>query len=113
MHEMPEQLVAKLKKEINDVDDVKLNMIATEEGDVTLIYFSSLIEKMTLQTMVSIPLTNNIKQIHQMAQYVDPKDIQGVIKKLNSGQTLLFFHETNALLSMDTYSAPTRYHYKY
>lgn len=105
---MPEQLVAKLKKEINDVDDVKLNMIATEEGDVTLIYFSSLIEKMTLQTMVSIPLTNNIKQIHQMAQYVDPKDIQGVIKKLNSGQTLLFFHETNALLSMDTYSAPTR-----
>jgi len=108
MHEMSEQLVAKLKKEINDVDDVKLNMIATEEGDVTLIYFSSLIEKMTLQTMVSIPLTNNIKQIHQMAQYVDPKDIQGVIKKLNSGQTLLFFHETNALLSMDTYSAPTR-----
>ncbi|GAA3349459.1 spore germination protein [Lysinibacillus fusiformis] len=108
MHEIPEQLVAKLKKEINDVDDVKLNMIATEEGDVTLIYFSSLIEKMTLQTMVSIPLTNNIKQIHQMAQYVDPKDIQGVIKKLNSGQTLLFFHETNALLSMDTYSAPTR-----
>ncbi len=105
---MSEQLVAKLKKEINDVDDVKLNMIATEEGDVTLIYFSSLIEKMTLQTMVSIPLTNNIKQIHQMAQYVDPKDIQGVIKKLNSGQTLLFFHETNALLSMDTYSAPTR-----
>ncbi|GED61890.1 spore germination protein [Lysinibacillus sp. FSL M8-0216] len=108
MHEIPEQLVAKLKKEINDVDDVKLNMIATEEGDVTLIYFSSLIEKMTLQSMVSIPLTNNIKQIHQMAQYVDPKDIQGVIKKLNSGQTLLFFHETNALLSMDTYSAPTR-----
>ncbi|EAZ86148.1 spore germination protein [Lysinibacillus fusiformis] len=108
MHEIPEQLVAKLKKEINDVDDVKLNMIATEEGDVTLIYFSSLIEKMTLQTMVSIPLTNNINQIHQMAQYVDPKDIQGVIKKLNSGQTLLFFHETNALLSMDTYSAPTR-----
>ncbi|WP_446935533.1 spore germination protein [Lysinibacillus fusiformis] len=108
MHEIPEQLVAKLKKEINDVDDVKLNMIATEEGDVTLIYFSSLIEKMTLQTMVSIPLANNIKQIHQMAQYMDPKDIQGVIKKLNSGQTLLFFHETNALLSMDTYSAPTR-----
>ncbi|WNN77816.1 spore germination protein [Lysinibacillus capsici] len=108
MNEIPEQIVAKLKQEINEVDDVKLKMIATEEGDVTVIYFSSLIEKMTLQTMVTIPLANNLKQIHQMAQYVDPKDVKGVVKKLNAGQTLLFFHETNALLSVDTYSAPTR-----
>lgn len=91
MNEIPEQIVAKLKQEINEVDDVKLKMIATEEGDVTVIYFSSLIEKMTLQTMVTIPLANNLKQIHQMAQYVDPKDVQGVVKKLNAGQTLLFF----------------------
>jgi len=108
MNEIPEQIVAKLKQEINEVDDVKLKMIATEEGDVTVIYFSSLIEKMTLQTMVTIPLANNLKQIHQMAQYLDPKDVKGVVKKLNAGQTLLFFHETNALLSVDTYSAPTR-----
>lgn len=108
MNEIPEQIVAKLKQEINEVDDVKLKMIATEEGDVTVIYFSSLIEKMTLQTMVTIPLANNLKQIHQMAQYVDPKDVKGVVKKLNAGQTLLFFHETNTLLSVDTYSAPTR-----
>lgn len=108
MNEIPEQIVAKLKQEINEVDDVKLKMIATEEGDVTVIYFSSLIEKMTLQTMVTIPLANNLKQIHQMAQYMDPKDVKGVVKKLNAGQTLLFFHETNALLSVDTYSAPTR-----
>ena len=80
MNEIPEQIVAKLKQEINEVDDVKLKMIATEEGDVTVIYFSSLIEKMTLQTMVTIPLANNLKQIHQMAQYVDPKDVQGVVK---------------------------------
>ncbi len=90
MNEIPEQIVAKLKQEINEVDDVKLKMIDTEEGDVTVIYFSSLIEKMTLQTMVTIPLANNLKQIHQMAQYVDPKDVQGVVKKLNAGQTLLF-----------------------
>ena len=44
MNEIPEQIVAKLKQEINGVDDVKLKMIATEEGDVTVIYFSSLIE---------------------------------------------------------------------
>ena len=35
---------------------------------------------MTLQTMVTIPLANNLKQIHQMAQYVDPKDVKGVVK---------------------------------
>ena len=108
MNEIPEQIVAKLTQEINEIDDVKLKMVATEEGDVTVIYFSSLIEKMTLQTMVTIPLANNLKQIHQIAQYVDPKDVQGAVKKLNAGQTLLFFHETNALLSVDTYSAPTR-----
>ena len=29
MNEIPEQIVAKLKQEINEVDDVKLKMIAT------------------------------------------------------------------------------------
>ncbi len=108
MRGIPEQIVAHLKQELNEIDDVKLKMMATEEGDVTVIYFSSLIEKMTLQTMVTIPLANNLKQIHQMAQYIDAKDVKDVIKRLNAGQTLLFFHETNALVSMDTFSAPIR-----
>lgn len=108
MRGIPEQIVAHLKQELNEIDDVKLKMMATEEGDVTVIYFSSLIEKMTLQTMVIIPLANNLKQIHQMAQYIDAKDVKDVIKRLNAGQTLLFFHETNALVSMDTFSAPIR-----
>lgn len=108
MRGIPEQIVAHLKQELNEIDDVKLKMMATEEGDVTVIYFSSLIEKMTLQTMVIIPLANNLKQIHQMSQYIDAKDVKDVIKRLNAGQTLLFFHETNALVSMDTFSAPIR-----
>lgn len=108
MRGIPEQIVAYLKQELNEIDDVKLKMMATEEGDVTVIYFSSLIEKMTLQTMVIIPLANNLKQIHQIAQYIDAKDVKDVIKRLNAGQTLLFFHETNALVSIDTFSAPIR-----
>lgn len=102
------QIIAKLKQETYEVDDVKFKMTTTEEGDVTVIYFSSLVEKMTIQTMVYIPLANNIKQIHQISEYVDTKKISDAVKKLNAGQTLLYFHETNALVSVDTYSAPTR-----
>lgn len=108
MDEAAWQIIAKLKQETYEVDDVKFKMTTTEEGDVTVIYFSSLVEKMTIQTMVYIPLANNIKQIHQISEYVDTKKISDAVKKLNAGQTLLYFHETNALVSVDTYSAPTR-----
>ncbi len=108
MDEAAWQIIAKLKQETYEVDDVKFKMTSTEEGDVTVIYFSSLVEKMTIQTMVYIPLANNIKQIHQISEYVDTKKISDAVKKLNAGQTLLYFHETNALVSVDTYSAPTR-----
>ncbi len=108
MDEVAWQVIAKLKQETYEIDDVKFKMISTEEGDVTVIYFSSLVEKMNIQMKVYIPLANNIKQIHQVSEYVDTKKINDAVKKLNTGQTLLYFHETNALVSVDTYSAPTR-----
>ena len=88
MDEAAWQIIAKLKQETYEVDDVKFKMTSTEVGDVTVIYFSSLVEKMTIQTMVYIPLANNIKQIHQISEYVDTKKISDAVKKLNAGQTL-------------------------
>lgn len=108
MDEIACQVITKLKQETYKIDDVKFKMISTEEGDVTVIYFSSLVEKMTLQMKVYIPIASNIKQIHQISEYVDTKELNEAVKKLNAGQTLLYFHETNALVSVDTYSAPTR-----
>ncbi|MEK4092192.1 spore germination protein [Viridibacillus sp. FSL H8-0110] len=103
-----EQTIETLKKNTRNVDDVLFKKIPTDEGVVTVIYSSSLVEKMTLQSMVFIPLANHINQIHQVSEVIDASDLKGVTAKLDSGQTLLYFHETNTILTIDTYSAPTR-----
>ncbi|MFJ9462615.1 MULTISPECIES: spore germination protein [Viridibacillus] len=103
-----EQTIETLKKNTRNIDDVLFRKIPTDEGVVTVIYSSSLVEKMTLQSMVFIPLANHINQIHQVAEVIDPSDLKGVTAKLDSGQTLLYFHQTNTILTIDTYSAPTR-----
>ncbi|KOO52611.1 spore gernimation protein [Viridibacillus arvi] len=103
-----EQTIETLKKNTRNIDDVLFKKIPTDEGIVTVIYSSSLVEKMTLQSMVFIPLANHINQIHQVAEVIDPSDLKDVTAKLDSGQTLLYFHQTNTILTIDTYSAPTR-----
>lgn len=103
-----EQTIETLKKNTCNVDDVLFKKIPTDEGVVTVIYSSSLVEKMTLQSMVFIPLANHINQIHQVSEVIDASDLKGVTAKLDSGQTLLYFHQTNTILTIDTYSAPTR-----
>lgn len=102
------QTIETLKKNTRKIDDVLFRKIPTNEGIVTVIYSSSLVEKMTLQSMVFIPLANHINQIHQVAEVIDPSDLKVVTAKLDSGQTLLYFHRTNTILTIDTYSAPTR-----
>ncbi|OMC91998.1 spore germination protein [Viridibacillus arenosi] len=105
---MAEQTIETLKKNTRNVDDVLFKKIPTDEGVVTVIYSSSLVEKMTLQSMVFIPLANHINQIHQVSEVIDASDLKGITAKLDSGQTLLYFHQTNTILTIDTYSAPTR-----
>lgn len=97
-----------IKKQTSEIDDIVYKKIATDEGVVTVIYSNSLVEKMTMQTMIFIPLTNYINQIHQVSDSIEDKDIQEITTKVISGQTVLFFHKSFQLLSIDTYSAPTR-----
>ena len=101
-------LLEDIKKQTSEIDDIVYKKIATEEGVVTVIYSNSLVEKMTMQTMVFIPLTNYIHQIHQVSEVIDDKNKQDVTTNVISGKTVLFFHESFQLLSIDTYSAPTR-----
>ncbi|WP_107951445.1 spore germination protein [Lysinibacillus parviboronicapiens] len=108
MSETTQQVIELLKKEIHGIDDVVIKKVYTEEGNVTVIYISSLVEKMTIQSMIFIPLANHIRQILRVAESVDIKNIEIVLQKLNAGHTLLFFHQLNQLRTIDTYSAPTR-----
>lgn len=105
---LAEETVKALKQITNNIGDIVYNDIPTSEGIVTIIHSVSLVEKMTLQNLILAPLSNQIKQIHQLSESVDVWDIKGVVSKLTAGNTLLYFHQTNQLLSIDTYSAPTR-----
>ena len=102
------QAIEALKKATNHIEDIVFRKIPTSEGIVTIIHSLSLVEKMTLQNLILVPLSNHIHQIHQLAEPVDVTDFKSVLLKLTAGHTLLHFHQTNQLLSINTYSAPTR-----
>ena len=104
----PEQPIETIKQYTSQINDVIYKKIPTDEGLVTVIYSKSLVEKMTLQAMVLIPLANHLNQIHQVSEKLDASNASEVTSKLTSGYTLLYFHETKLLVNIDTYSAPTR-----
>ncbi|MEO4052848.1 spore germination protein [Solibacillus sp. CAU 1738] len=105
---LADETVKALKEITNDIQDIVFKEIPTSEGIVTIIHSSSLVEKQTLEKSILIPLCDYIHQIHQLATPVDLKDFKGIIEKLVGGHTLMYFQQTHQLLSMDTYSAPTR-----
>lgn len=105
---LAEETVKALKELTKDIEDVVFKDISTSEGIVTIINSASLVEKMTLQEIVLVPLCSHIHQIHQLSETVDLKDFKGVVAKLAGGHTLMYFQKTHQLLSIDTYSAPTR-----
>ncbi|MDI2586857.1 spore germination protein [Psychrobacillus sp. NEAU-3TGS] len=103
-----EETIELIKKNTTQINDVVFKKIPTNEGIVTIVYSNSLVEKMTMQVMVLIPLANHLNQIHQVSEKIDPADKTEIISKLMGGQTLLYFHDNSLLLSIDTYSASTR-----
>lgn len=105
---LAEETVKALREITKDIQDAVFKDIPTSEGMVTIIHSNSLVEKRTLQEIVLVPLCNHINQIHQLATPVDLKEFKGIIEKVGGGHTLLYFHQTHQLLSLNTYSAPTR-----
>ena len=105
---LAEETINALKKLTNQIEDVVFKEVPTSEGIVTTIYSASLVEKMTFQDVVLVPLCAHIQQIHQLSEKADLKDIKGIVAKLAGGHTLMYFHQSHELLSLDTYSAPTR-----
>lgn len=105
---LAEETVKALKILTNQIKDVVFKDIMTSEGVVTTIISASMVEKMMLQEVVLKPLAHSIEQIHQLAEVVDLKNFKGIVAKITGGHTLMYFHKTHELLSLDTYSAPTR-----
>ncbi|MEI4769131.1 spore germination protein [Psychrobacillus sp. FJAT-51614] len=108
MKDQPEQPIEIIKKHTSQINDVIYKKVLTDDGLVTVIYSNSLVEKMTLQIMVLMPLANHLNQIHQVSEIMDLSKLEEIYFKLISGYTLLYFHQTNLLVGLDTYSAPSR-----
>ncbi|MGX9133605.1 spore germination protein [Rummeliibacillus sp. JY-2-4R] len=100
--------IEKIKELTKNVNDITFKKVQTIEGTVTVIYSKSLIEKLVMQSTIMIPLTNHINQIYQIGEKIELQDTENILNKLNAGQSLLYFHQTNNLLIIETYSAPTR-----
>ncbi|MEC1178968.1 spore germination protein [Metasolibacillus meyeri] len=89
-------------------DDIVFQKKLTSEGIVTIIYSKTLIDIMTLQAIVLVPLAHSIHQIQQTAVQIEYNQITELENKINAGYTILYFHETGQYLALDTYSAPDR-----
>lgn len=102
------QTIDQIKEHVKQMSDVVFKDIVTAESLVTIIYCSSLVENITMQNMIFIPLATHLNQIHQDSEVVDSTDTEKVLFNIVTGHTLLYFHGKNLLLSIDTFSVPTR-----
>lgn len=89
-------------------EDIVFQKIDTCDGYVTIIFSSTLIEKMTLQSVVLVPLTQAMHKVKQTAAKLNPYNVDDLDGKINAGYTLIYFHDAQYFLALDTYSAPIR-----
>ena len=92
-----EKRIRYYKEITKDNNDVLYKNIPTNEGIVTIIFSQSLTDSKTLEIMVLIPLANYIHQIHQVAEHMNPSNIDEITQKLATGERLVYFHETARL----------------
>ena len=74
---------------------------------MTLVYFSSLIDKLTLHKTVILPLLQSKENLLQIAEEMDPIDLQSIISSITEGNTIIYFHTKDIYLNVFTFSAPT------
>jgi len=100
--------IAVLQKKLEGIEDVVNKEIETPEEKVTIIYFSSLVDNLTFHEKVIIPLFNGRGDIAQTAEIVEQGTLADLLSVVREGNTLLYFHEKDLYLKINTYSPPMR-----
>lgn len=100
--------ITTLQKKLEGISDVVHKEIETPEEKVTIIYFSSLIDSMTFQEKVIIPLFNGREEIAQTAKMIVQGTLTELLSAITQGNTLLYFHKKDLFFTVNTYSPPTR-----
>jgi len=81
--------------------------VYVEKERVTLIYFSSLIDKLVLHKTVIVPLLASKADVIQTSEVIEENDLNGLISSITAGNTILYFHAENLYLTKETFSAPS------
>ncbi len=96
-----------MRKKLEGIDDVVCKVIETSEETVTVMYFSSLVNQLTFQETVIVPLFNGNEDLYQTAEVVEQGTLSSMLAFITEGNTILYFHEKNLYLKVNTYSPPT------
>ena len=96
-----------IKTELNGVDDAVFKDIQTGGELVTVIYFSSLIDKLTLHRTVIAPLLIKKEDLLKSAEVPEKVNLPSILSSIAEGNTIVYFHKKNLYITVNTYSPPT------
>ena len=82
-----------IKNELAGINDAVFKDIQTPEELVTIIYFSSLIEKLTLHRTVISPLLNQKEDLLKSAEVPEKVSLSSILSSITEGNTIVYFHE--------------------
>nr|WP_249336711.1 spore germination protein [Sporosarcina sp. Marseille-Q4063] len=96
-----------MKTKLDGIEDAIFKDIYVDKERITLIYFSSLIDNLTMHKTVIAPLLQSKANVLQTAEVVESSDLSNIISSITEGNTILYFHVEDLYLSISTFSAPT------
>ncbi len=96
-----------IKAKLDGVDDAVFKDIQIDEEHVTVIYFSSLVEKLTLHRIIIAPLLINKEDLLKSADVPEKVNLSSILSSIAEGNTIVYFHNKNLFITVNTYSPPT------
>lgn len=98
--------IDEIQQKLEGIDDaVNKKMIVSGEN-VSILYFSSLVDHLRFHETVIVPLFNGNGDLTQVSEEVKPANLHTILTLITTGHTILFFPERNLYLKVNTYSPP-------
>lgn len=97
-----------IKQKLRNISDAVYKDIQTDEGTVTIIYLSTLVDSKKFLDTVILPITNEIEHVLSTFDSADQNNIDSLVTSIVKGETILYFHRLNRVLKVKTYSPQQR-----
>jgi len=97
-----------IKQKLENIDDAVFKDFQTTAGTITIIYLSSLVDSIRLHKTVVLPIMEGVDNVWKSFESADLKDVNGLVRSIVQGDTILYFHQLNRFFKVDTFSPPER-----